>query len=351
MTATALGAPGILLWSDPSTDEFLRLVTLAEEIGYSELWYTDIRFETDAYVNLALAAQRTRRIKLGPGVSDPYTRHPVLIATAMATLDQVSDGRVQVGLGTGSSLASIGLVQDRPVRALREAIELIRLVHSGEPVQYEGEIFKVTAGKLNFKPARPAIPIFVASHSRQVLKLSGRMADGVLLANMGRREAVDNAIAIIRQGEAEAGREQGSVAIHLRLEACISEDEQGALNAVRRRLATRMTNTFPRWDYLEELGIEKTQALQDAAAARKPEAVAGQLSDADVRSSTLAGSVEQVTGHLSLLMNPAVTKVTIRPLSFAGQELSSTIVQFINDVWPAVRESAHTAVEEMTTRG
>ena len=332
--------PGILLWSEPSTKELLRLVALAEEAGYSELWYTDIRFETEAYMSLALAARQTERLLLGPGVSDPYTRHPILIAAAIATLDQISGGRAQLGLGTGSSLANIGLVQDRPVRALREAIELIRMVLAGGPVKYEGEIYRVISGKLNFTPVRTAIPIFVASHSRQTLKLSGRIADGVLLANMGRREAIENATAIIREGEQEAGRPAGSVAVHLRLEACISEDERSALDAMRGRLATRLVNTYPKWEHLDELGIERTQALQDAAAARDTAALSAQLSDADVRSSTLAGSVEQVTAHLRSVVNPDITKVTIRPLTFKGQPIDYTITRFIADVWPAVEASA-----------
>jgi 5,10-methylenetetrahydromethanopterin reductase len=332
-------APGILLWSEPSTREFLRLVALAEEAGYSELWYTDIRLETDAYVNLGLAAHQTRRLLLGPGVSDPYSRHPVLLAASMATLDQVSEGRAQVGIGTGSALDKIGIVQDRPVRALREAIDIIRLLLSGQAAQYEGEIFRASTGKLNFTPVRPTIPVFVASHSRQTLKLSGKMADGVLLANMGRREAIESAIAIIHEGEREAERPVASTAIHLRLEACISDDERSALDAMRARLATRLTNTYPEWDHLEELGIEATQSLKDAAAAKDSGAVGAQLSDDDVRSSTLAGSVDQVTHHLRSIITPDITKVTIRPLTFKGQALESVITKFIGDVWPAVEAS------------
>ena len=335
----AMQVPGILLWSEPSVAEFLRLVALSEEAGYSELWYTDIRFETDAYELLALAAQNTKRMLLGPGVSDPYTRHPVMLASAMATLDQVSQGRAQVGIGSGSQLDRLGMVQDRPVRALREAIEILRLFFAGEAVDYEGEIFQARRGKLNFKPQRTSIPIFVASHSRQVLKLCGRLADGVLLANLGRRDAVENALEHLHEGEREAGRPEGSVAVHLRLEACISDDEKSALDAMRGRLAARLTNSYPKWEYLEELGIDATQALKDAAATRNVAAVSSQLSDENVRSSTLAGSVEQVTAHLASVLTPDITKVTIRPLTYAGQPLDHTITKFIDEVWPAVERS------------
>jgi 5,10-methylenetetrahydromethanopterin reductase len=319
--------------------EFLRLVALSEDAGYSELWYTDIRFETDAYEFLALAAQNTKRLLLGPGVSDPYTRHPVMLASAIATLDQLSHGRAQVGIGSGSQLDRLGMVQERPVRALREAIEILRVLLAGDAVDYEGEIFQARRGKLNFTLQRPSIPIFVASHSRQTLTLCGRIADGVLLANLGRREAVENALAHLHEGEREAGRPEGSVAVHLRLEACISDDEKSALDAMRGRLATRLTNSYPKWEYLDELGIEATQELKDAAATRNVAAVTAQLTDENVRSSTLAGSVEQVTAHLASVLTPGITKVTIRPLTYAAQPLDVTITKFIDEVWPAVERS------------
>lgn len=332
-------APGILLWSEPSVKEFLRLTALVEAAGYSELWYTDIRFETDAYEFLALAAQQTKRLLLGPGVSDPYTRHPVMLASAMATLDQISGGRAQVGLGSGSQLDRLGMVQERPVRALREAVEILRQLFAGDAVDYEGEVFKARRGKLNFPLTRASIPIFVASHSRQVLTLCGRIADGILLANLGTHDAVANALNNVHEGEREAGRPEGSVAVHLRLEACISDDEESALDAMRTRLATRLTNTYPKWEYLDELGIETTQGLKDAAAARDVAAVTAQLSDEDVRSSTLAGSVEQVTAHLASVLTPDIAKVTIRPLTYAGQPLDVTITKFIDEVWPAVERT------------
>lgn len=333
-----MASPGLLLWSDLPSKEFLRLASLAEDSGYSELWYTDIRFDIDAYMNLALAAKQTSRILLGPGVSDPYSRHPAMIATAMATLDEMSNGRAQVGLGSGAGdgLAKMGLTQEKPVRGVREAIEIMRLVFKGEPATYEGELFQVKGGKLGFTALRGSIPIFVASHSVQMLKVCGRLADGVLLANMGRREAVEHATSIIRAGEEEGGRAAGSVAIHLRLETCISDDAAGALNVMRRRLAVRLVNTFPRWDHLEELGIVATDAMREAASARNVDGMAQQLSDSDVRSSTLVGSAEEVAEHLQNVLTPAISKVTIRPLAVPGQDIESTITRFIRDVWPAI---------------
>src|SRR5512142_1569375 len=140
-----------MLSDELATTDFLKLVELAERVGYGELWYTDQRFWRDAYQGLALAAQHSHALRLGPGVNDPYTRHPATIAMAIATLDEISGGRAQLGLGVGGSgIAEMRLPKDKPVRALREAIELIRAMLTGERVDYDGEIFHLDGGRLGF---------------------------------------------------------------------------------------------------------------------------------------------------------------------------------------------------------
>jgi 5,10-methylenetetrahydromethanopterin reductase len=336
--AKAVPAPGLLLWSDIPTKEFLELVELAEVLGYHELWYTDIRFYRDCYMGLALAAKHSQKLLLGPGVSEPYTRHPAQIAAAIATLDDLSDGRAQLGLGTGTDVGvtQLGIAHERPVRALREAIELIRAILGGDTVNYIGEMFRVDAGRLNFQTPRPGVPIYVATHSPQVLRLSGRMADGVLLANIGRRQALQQAVDILRAAEIASARPAGSVAIHLRLETCISEDEERAVDVMRNRFAARLVATYPRWDYLSELGVEPGEQMREAAAARDRAAVAACLTAADVRSSTLVGSASSVIKQLREVLIPEVTRVTIRPMAIPGDNLQSTVSVFARTVWPAV---------------
>ena len=106
---------------------------------------------------------------------------------------------------------------------------------------------------------------------------------------------------------------------------------------MRQRVASRITNTYPRWDYLTELGIEPTEAMRQAAAARDLPGVARELTDDHLRATTLVGSAEQAAAQLAEVLAPEVTKVTIRPLGFAGQPVAATVSRFIEEVWPAVR--------------
>lgn len=318
-------------------DAFISLVEMADALPYAELWLTDQRFWRDCYMGLALAARHSSRLLLGPGVNDPFTRHPATIAMSIATLDELSRGRAQLGLGVGGSgIREMRLSRERPVLALREAITLIRAMLTGEPVSFAGERFHLDGGRLGFAPASSSIPIYVATHSPQVLRLCGRMADGVLLGNVAHQDGLEEAVRLVRDGEASADRTPGSALIDLRLEACVSEDEASAFSAMKRRFAARLMATYPNWDYLGRLRIEATPALHAAAAATDIDSIMMNLSDEAVMATALVGSAERVTRQLQALLTDDVKRVTIRPYACQGQDLSATIVAFAERVWPAV---------------
>jgi 5,10-methylenetetrahydromethanopterin reductase len=302
-------------------------------------------------MDLALAAGHTSSIRVGPGVSDPYSRHPALIAAAIATLDEVSSGRAQLGLGSGGSgLREMRIDKPRPLRALSEAIAIIRALLTGDEVHFHGELFTVDGVQLRVPGASPAIPIFIATHSPQTLELAGRLADGVLLANIGQADAIAEAIAQVRKGESAAGRPSGSVAIHLRLETCISDDEDVALNLARRRVAGRLANQFPRWK--TTWGISITPPMESAGEAHDVERLMALLTDQDVRTTALVGTHMRVASQLQGLVRTGITKVTVRPMAIPGDSLAGVISRFMCDVWPAVASFLTTgapSAQEVTT--
>lgn len=337
MNGQLIKQPGLMLSSELAPKELVSLSQLAEEVGYGELWYTDQRFWRDCYAGLSLIASCTDRILVGPGVNDPFTRHPALISMAIATLDELSSGRAQLGIGVGGSgIAQMKLPKERPVRALKEAIELINLMLGGEVVVYEGEIFQMNGGSLGFQPTRSHIPILVATHGPQVLKLSGRIADGVLLGNMGRREAIDGATATVREGERLASRPAGTVRINLRLEAIISEDGDAAFAVMRRRMAHRLVASCPNWGVLGDQRQQLDPSILDAARRRDKNEVERLLTDADIRSNALVGNPEDVVTQLTGLLSPDVDRVTIRPYGYAEQGQDVTVRLFGEKVWPAI---------------
>jgi 5,10-methylenetetrahydromethanopterin reductase len=135
---------GLLLNAEYPLSELVRLGRLAEELGYEALWYTDIRFARECYLGLAAVAAATSKIQLGPGVTDPYSRHPAITAATIATLDELSGGRARLGLGTGGyGFAQLGLERRLPVAALRETIEIVRGLLAGGPMALEGKVISL----------------------------------------------------------------------------------------------------------------------------------------------------------------------------------------------------------------
>ena len=175
---------GVLLFADFSLTELARLGRFCEDLGYRSFWYTDIRFGRECYLGLSAVASATSKILLGPGVTDPYTRHPAITAASIATLDELSAGRAVLGLGTGGQgFGELGIERKLPVAALRETVEIVRALLRGERVDFEGKVVSLNSGKLTFEPVRSEIPIYFATHGAQISKLAGKLADGVLIAN------------------------------------------------------------------------------------------------------------------------------------------------------------------------
>ena len=175
---------GVLLNAEYSAAELIRLGVLAEELGYRSFMYVDVRFHRECYIGLASVAMHTKRILLATGVTDPYSRHPAITAASVATLDELSDGRAVLGLGLGGAgFKELGIHKTLPVAALRESIGAIRRLWRGEEVTLDGKVISLSKGRLQFTPVRDRIPIVIATQGEQISRLSGELADGVLIAN------------------------------------------------------------------------------------------------------------------------------------------------------------------------
>src|SRR5438093_9265439 len=151
---------GALLNAEYPASELVELGLLCESLGYTQLWYTDIRLFRECYVGLAALAANTTRILLGPGVTDPYSRHPAATAATIATFDELCGGRALLGLGVGGTgFRGLGISAKLPVAALRETVDVVRRLLSGERVTTQGKVISLRDGRLQFSPIRSRIPI------------------------------------------------------------------------------------------------------------------------------------------------------------------------------------------------
>ncbi len=178
----------------------------AEKRGFDYLWITDHFNNRNVYVTLTEAAIYTDKITFGPGVTNPYVVNPVFTAQAVASLDEVAPGRVVLGIGAGdkTTLSYVGMEMGKPLTAVKECIEIVRKMTSGESVVFQGKVFKISGAKFFFKP-RGKIPIYVGAQGPKMLEMAGRVGEGVLI-NAGHPKDIDYAVDSLEKGVFEAGK-------------------------------------------------------------------------------------------------------------------------------------------------
>ncbi len=185
-------------------DRIVALAVQAEELGFDRCWVYDEGLITrDVHVTMAAIAEATTRLAIGPGITNPYTRHPAQTASAVATLDELSGGRAFLGIGAGGTLTldPIGLERHRPLTAVREAIEVARALFGGGAVDYDGSSVTLRSATMGY--GRPDIEIWLAGRGPKILALGGEVADGVML-DFIHKPSLGEAVARVRGARSEA---------------------------------------------------------------------------------------------------------------------------------------------------
>ena len=279
--------------------QVIDLARLAEDAGFDRVGVSDVIFWPDCFVLLGLIARETQRVQLGPMVTNPYSRHPAVLAGIMATLQDASDGRAFLGLGVGAGLEAVGIRYPRPVAHLREAIGVIRSLLRGEVVDYAGTTVQVGGSRMVGPVA--SVPIAIGSRSAQVMRLAGELADTALVG--GRYLSPSIAAQYrswISEGEARAGRLQGEVEVAPRLTLCISSDGNLARRSVKRYVAHYVALIQPKELELDPAWLDQVRAALSRSTGwyfdldrhDDPEIVS-LISDDLVRRFAIAGTAEE----------------------------------------------------------
>jgi 5,10-methylenetetrahydromethanopterin reductase len=329
---------GALLNAEYPMGELVQLGQVAERLGYRHLLYTDVRLFRECYLGLAAMAAGTSTILLGPGVTDPYSRHPAVTASTIATFDELSGGRAVLAFGRGGTgFRELGITPTLPVAALRESVDMVRRLLAGETVTCTGKVISLAGGRLQFTPPRRTIPIYFATHGPQVTRLAGEVADGVLIANTLVPASIDHYLAQLGQGLQKAGRAPDSMDVHLRFEICIDDDEAAARAVMRRRVAARLMAGYPHWEFLELLDVHLPAAFREIAATRdmrRVDEAATVLPDEAVDRTALAGRADAVAARITPALRPGITGITIRPHAPAGRPVAGVLRAFAESVIP-----------------
>jgi alkanesulfonate monooxygenase SsuD/methylene tetrahydromethanopterin reductase-like flavin-dependent oxidoreductase (luciferase family) len=204
----------------------IERIKIAEEVGV-EAVFTAETWGRDQFSLLTQIALATSKIKFGTGIAPVFGRSPAVLAMTAATLDELSGGRMIIGLGTSGARVIEhwhGEPFVKPLQRTKEYIEIINLIMTGEKVFYEGEIFKLQRGfKLLFEPVRKHIPIYVASISPKSMEHVGEVADGWMPIYWPKSKFADG-MDTVREGATKAGRPANAVECVASLTTVLSDD-------------------------------------------------------------------------------------------------------------------------------
>jgi 5,10-methylenetetrahydromethanopterin reductase len=333
----------LLMLGDAPVARLAEQARFAEKCGFDAVWLADERFYREVYGALARIAVATSRVRLGPCVTDPFARHPALTAMAIATLDEIAEGRALLGLGAGvSGFAELDIQPKKPPRAIRESIALIQALLRGEHVDVQGEVISFRGGHLSFKPLRSAIPVHVASNGPLGQRTAGAVADGAIMEACGSLAEVRAFAAEVRRGEASAGRDPGTVRLTARLNACIAADGNRARDIVRPGVARLLGRGSLKLATAEAEGLtlppEATAAMANvpyAEGIRPYLPLLPLVTDRHVDAFALAGTKAEVTEHIIQLRRAGISSIIVRPLAGDGVPVEDTIAA-LGEIWPSI---------------
>jgi 5,10-methylenetetrahydromethanopterin reductase len=336
---------GLLLLPSRQVGEMAELAARAEALGYDDVWLADERFFREVYAMLAVCGRSTKRVRLGPGVTDPYSRHPALTAMAIATLDEITEGRAVLGIGAGvSGLRELGIDSAKSATAIREAIQLIRRLLAGDAVTVKGEQVSLRDGRLDFKPLRADVPIYVASQRAAGCRVAGRVADGAIMQGALAEPLVRFFRETVHGAAREAGRDPGRIDLVARLNVCVHDDRRVARDLMRPTIVRSLTAQANDFFTFAMTGVTIPAALADEVRALKYthdpallRAIAPEVPDALVDACTLTGPPDEMAREIIRLARSGITQLMVYPLGENGR-IEATVERFQREVMPRVRQ-------------
>jgi 5,10-methylenetetrahydromethanopterin reductase len=336
----------------PARPDAWKDLVIAEDHGFSHAWFYDSQMiYSDVYVCLALAAEHTKRIKLGTGVAIPSNRIEPVTAHSIATINLLAPGRAMLGIGTGFTGRNTMGLPPVKLERMREYIEMCRKLLRGEEVMYrEGKrerairFLHPNHGYINLKDP---IPIHVAANGPKALELTGEIGDGWITA-LSDPDRIRGDFKHIEAGAARAGRKLNNFPAMLLTSACVLKPGESAaspraikrvgpfavvlLHAMWEASAITASESSPFQKQWERYRDEYVAKLKTPADRRYLEVHEGHLiylkpgeekylDDPIIRASTLTGTAEEIIARLKAMEAAGLRQVAIQVVYPQGREM------------------------------
>jgi len=297
---------GFTLKPDHTIERTLALTRQAEAAGFDYAWLFDSHvLWREPYVLLTLMAEATTRLRLGTCVTNPATREPTVTASALAVLDELSGGRMDLGIGRGDSARRVLGKPPTTTATLEEAIGVIKGLVEGRSVEYEGASLQFTW------TGRWTLPVWVAGYGPMALAMTGRVADGLIL-QLADPDLIRWFVGQVREAAQGAGRDPASISVQAAAAAYVGPREVGRertrwFPALVSNHVVDLVNKYPR----EQLPASLTGYIRDRAGY-------DYLHHAEVGSSNAAFVGDDVTDRFCVLGDAEDHAAKLRELAAAG---------------------------------
>ena len=303
---------GICFSADPPPTRMVELTRAAEDAGFDYAWAWDSHvLWQDVYPIFTLMATATSRIRMGPCVTNPATRDPTVTASTLATLNDISGDRMEMGIGRGDSARRVIGQPPVTIERLEWAARLIKDLAEGRPVDYDGT-------ETQLKWAKGTLPVWIAAYGPRALKLAGRIGDGVVL-QLADPHVISWLLRWVREGAEEAGRRFEDIKVMAAAPAYVSADLEHARSQVRwfpALVSNHVVDLLARYDPAE-LPAALTGYVRDRAGydyrhhAEVGSGNAGFVADEVVDRFCIVGSVDEHRRRLQELADAGVDQFNI----------------------------------------
>ena len=306
----------------------LELARYMEERGFSEIWQGDNRLARDCIVLMSAFLTHTRKLKVGSGVLPIWTRNPAVIAASFSSMWELGgkvdgEGRVLLGLGAWwEPIASrVGVQMSKPLKAMRENVEAIRLLLTMDTITYRGEFVNLENVSLDvvYGDTSPRdIPIYIGATGPKMLELAGEICDGVCLNYGVSVDYVKRAIALVEKGAKRAGKTLADVDLPELMVVSLSDKDPDAALHAGKKLAAYYFATEPhimKASGVDEEIAEKAKALMGWPATEEDyERASAVIPEDIVRDIMAVGTADDCRRKVKEYLDAGVTCPILYPL-------------------------------------
>ncbi|HCL24845.1 MAG TPA: hypothetical protein DHW65_00665 [Dehalococcoidia bacterium] len=316
---------GVRLENDPnlSPQDYQELSAQAEKNGFEAVWVPE-GGGRDSLTSLATIAMKTEKVKLGTGILPIFARTPTNTAMGASGMAAVSNGRFMLGLGVGHAPtveSKDGIPFKAPMTRMRETIQIIKGLLSGEEVNFSGKQFNVSGASMGSATPKTKVPVYIAALGPQMLEMVGELADGVLM-NWTAADYLTEAVGHIKRGADKAGRDMGEIDIAGYVRVAVGDDVSAARDSLRYQVARYASNPFYR-NFFAQTGFDKemsaaASALADGSLDKAAESITEEMQD----QVAVVGTVDECRNALEKRRAAGLQMPVIAPFAVGDNKTS-----------------------------